>query len=79
MQLDIMELINNFILNNSDNVVWFIFLFVFGFFLIYSLILVYHWLKYGRSSFTIWFAMILYFAVSFVCITSMYLSAIIIS
>lgn len=73
------KLINDFILNNSDNIVWFVFLFVFGFFLIYSLILVYHWLKYGKDSLTIWFAMIVYFAVSFVCIASMYLSAIIIS
>ena len=47
-------------------------------FLIYSLILVYHWLKYGIGSFTVWFAMIAYFSVSLICIILMYLSAIII-
>lgn len=73
------KLINNFILNNSDNIVWFVFLFIFVFFLIYSLILVYHWLKYGTGSFTIWLAMIIYFSVSLICIVLMYLSAMIIS
>lgn len=72
-------LINDFILNNINNIVWFVFLIILVFFLIYSLILVYHWLKYERSSFTIWLAMIVYFSVSSVCLILMYLSAIIIS
>ncbi len=71
-------LINDFISNNANSIVWFIFLFIFAFFLIYSLILVYHWLKYGIGSFTVWFAMIAYFSVSLICIILMYLSAIII-
>ncbi|PIT96749.1 hypothetical protein COT82_01485 [Candidatus Campbellbacteria bacterium CG10_big_fil_rev_8_21_14_0_10_35_52] len=73
------ELINNIILNNADNVVWFVFFVAFAFFFIYSLILIYHWFKYGAGSFIIWLAMIVYFSISLALISAMYFSAIIIS
>lgn len=73
------KLISDFVLNNTNNIIWFIFLIIFVFFLIYSLIFIYHWLKYETASSTIWLAMIVYFSVSFICLVLMYLSAIIIS
>jgi len=73
------ESVNNFILNNAGDIAWFIFFVVLAFFAFYTLMLVYHWLKYGVGSFTMWLGMIIYFAVSFILISAMYLSVIIIT
>ena len=72
----LIETVTNLILNNTYNIVWLIFFVVLAFFCLYSLILVYHWLKYGMGSFTIWLAIIIYFVVSFILISAMYLSVI---
>ena len=72
------ESIDNIVSNNTNNIIWFIFFIAFAFFFIYSLMLIYHWFKYGGGLFAIWLAMIMYFSVSFVLIGAMYFSAIII-
>lgn len=61
--------------SSFGEIIWFVFFIVLLFFAIYSLILVYHWFKYGIGSFAIWVAMIAYFVVSFVLLSALYLSA----
>jgi hypothetical protein len=61
--------------NSFGEIVWLIFFAVLIFFVIYSLILVYHWLRYGVGSFAIWVAMIVYFVISFALLSALYLSA----
>lgn len=73
------ESLNNFILNNTGNIAWLIFFVVLAFFVLYSLMFAYHWLKYSVNSFTMWLGMIIYFVVSFMLLSAMYLSVIIIS
>lgn len=75
----LLESVNNFILYNAVSIAWLIFFVVLAFFAFYSLMLTYHWLKYGVGSFTMWIAMIIYFAVSFILLSAMYLSVIIIT
>jgi hypothetical protein len=74
-----MELVFNFILENANSIVWLIFFIALAFFIFYSLILTYHWIKYGIDSSTIWLAMIIYFVGSFILISVAYLSFIIIT
>lgn len=76
--LDFAEPVVEFIagkLGSFSEIVWFIFFAVLVFFIIYSLILVYHWLRYGVGSFAIWVAMVVYFAVSLALLVTLYLSA----
>lgn len=61
--------------SSFSGIVWFVFFAVLAFFIIYSLILIYHWFRYGIGSFAIWVAMIAYFIVSFVLLSALYLSA----
>jgi hypothetical protein len=68
------ELALNFILENANSIVWLIFFVALAFFVFYSLILAYHWLKYGIGSSSIWLAMIIYFVGSFILISASYLS-----
>ena len=48
------------------NIFWLIFLLVISIVGIYSLFLLYHWMRYGMNSFTTWVVMIIYFVVAFV-------------
>ena len=59
-----------------QGVVWIIFIVVLVLFIIYSLILLYHWLKYAFSSLILWPAVIIYLGVSFVLVSTMFFTAI---
>lgn len=77
--LDFIESVFQFIsskLGDFGEIVWFIFFAVLIFFAVYSLILIYHWFKYGASSFAVWIAMIAYFTVSFALLATFYMSAV---
>lgn len=62
-------------ISSFSEIVWFVFFVVLAFFAIYSIVLVYHWFRYGIGSFIIWIAMAAYFTVSFVLLSALYLSA----
>ena len=49
---------------SADFLVWGAFYILLGIFIIYSVILLYHWLRYGRSYPLIWSACFVYFGVS---------------
>lgn len=68
------KLVFNFALENANSIVWLIFFIALAFFVFYSLMLVYHWIKYGIGSSTVWLAMIIYFTGSFILISVSYLS-----
>jgi hypothetical protein len=44
------------------------------YFAIYSIILLYHWLRYGKRSLAIWVALIIYFGVSSVIVGTLVLA-----
>lgn len=69
----------NFTLGKSVNmvdIIWYIFLGAIFVFSIYSLILVYHWIKFGQDSAFIWVGMIVYSIVSFILLSTMYIATI---
>ena len=58
-----------------DTLIWSSFYVLLAFFAIYSALLLYHWLKYGKGYPLIWIGMTAYFVVSFILINSMLISA----
>lgn len=59
-----------------SDAVWIIFIIVILLFVIYSLILLYHWLKYAFSSLILWPIIMIYLGVSFIIVSIMFFSAI---
>ena len=58
----------------QGGIFWLIFLLVIITVGIYSLLLLYHWVRYGMNSLTTWAVMFIYFAVAFVISAVMLLS-----
>jgi len=58
-----------------ENFIWIGFLIVLIIFAVYSVILLYHWIRYAFSSLITWPALVIYFGVSFVLISVMLFSA----
>jgi len=56
---------------DPDSIVWGITLLLLAFFALYSLLLMYHWLRYGKGIINIILIIGVYFGVSFVIITSL--------
>jgi hypothetical protein len=80
-QTDIFQPIARFIPENINTAdfVWFIFFAVLAFWIIYSIIMLYHWLHYSLHSKMIVAAMLLYFAISFALVSALFYSAFFIS
>ena len=55
-----------------DSAIWGAFLTILGIFAIYSLLLLYHWLRYGSLYATTWIMMIVYFGTSFLLLSTMF-------
>jgi len=58
-----------------ENFIWVGFGIVLFIFAVYSVILLYHWVRYAFTSLVTWPAMVIYFGVSFVLIGIMFFSA----
>ena len=58
-----------------ENFIWAGFVIVLFIFAVYSVILLYHWVRYAFTSLMTWPVMIVYFGVSFVLISVMFFSA----
>jgi len=70
--------IQDFLLSSAtlDMLVWGVFYILLVIFLLYSAVLLYHWLRYGSLYAITWVMMIVYFSVSFVLISTMFGTAI---
>jgi hypothetical protein len=64
---------------NMSELVWGLVLFFTAIFALYSLTLLYHWLRYGRGVLSVFIIIPLYFGVSLILLGSIYSSALVLA